>query len=97
MLAPGRAGKLRHPGNARAKGTPEVCRPEDGVWAVEDPAAPAGALWVVGGVDDHHAGQQAAQDERQQYAVAPRARVAQIHHVPPGLSLGKQAGRQSAY
>ena len=83
---------LLSPCNASAQSMPEVRRAEDGFRAVEDPAAAAGALRVVGGVDDRDPGQQAAEDERQQHAVAPRARVAQVHHVPPRLSL-HTAGR----
>ena len=74
-----------------AESVPEVRRAEDGVRAVEDPAAAAGALGVIHGARDRYAGQQAAQDERQQHAVAPRASVAQVHDVSPWLSLRRRA------
>ena len=60
---------------------PEVCRPEDGVQVVKDPAAAAGAFRVVDGFHHRDAGQQAAQDERQQHTVAPRAWIAEIDYI----------------
>ena len=66
---------------------PEVRRPKDGVRAVKDPAAAAGALRVIRGMHDRDAGQQAAQDERQQHAMAPRACIPNVYNVPTWLSL----------
>lgn len=45
------------------------------------------ALWVVCHRDYLHGGQEAPQNERQQHAVAPGARVAHEHGIPPRFLL----------
>jgi hypothetical protein len=72
-------------------GAPQVSATEDGLGGVEDPAAPGGALGVVLRGHKLQRPQQPAQQRRQHHAVAPRARVARVHHVPVALHLQRQA------